>query len=135
MQTLGSGETTLGAWPVFLSTTFAGIVVAIFGVDPRVGVGLLAALLSILLLIVRVEWLAYAVVAITVIFVDGWAPTRSSDDVPFRLGIGRMYLMEFPIYLLFLAYLLRNWMRSERRTGKRLFVATPLDSPLRGWLI
>jgi O-antigen ligase len=132
---LGHAETSSSAWPVFLSTVMAGVVIVMFGVDPRVGAGFLAALLSVLVLIVRVEWLAYAVVAATVIFVDGWAPTRSSDDVPFRLGIGRMYLMEFPIYLLFLAYLLRSLLGRERRTGEGLFANTPLDWPLRGWLI
>src|SRR5271157_1854802 len=105
----------------------SGVFIVVFALDPRLGIGLLTLIVSVVLLLIRLESVVYAVVAVAVVFVDGWLMTRSPDDVPFRLGIGRLYLLEIPIYLLFLAYLYRQWAR-KRGTGLAgIFVSTPLD--------
>ncbi|HET9995213.1 MAG TPA: O-antigen ligase family protein [Candidatus Acidoferrum sp.] len=72
----------------------------------------------------------YVIVAITVAFIDGWAPTRSGEDVVFRLGIGRIYLMEWLIYGLLAAYVL-DWVIGESTKNRStLFERTALDKPL-----
>lgn len=72
----------------------------------------------------------YLIVGIVVIFIDGWAPTRSPEEVVFRLGIGRVYLMEWLVYGL-LAIFVLDWLMGEHRIRRnRVFSPTPLDKPL-----
>jgi O-antigen ligase len=95
----------------------------------------LTLIISLLLLLVRFEAVIYGIVTASVLLVDGWLMTRSPEDTPFRMGIGRLYLLEIPIYLLFLAYLKRRWGARKERASDGIFVSTPLDLPLRGWLV
>lgn len=72
----------------------------------------------------------YLIVAVMVVFIDGWAATREPDEVVFRLGIGRVYLMEWLVYGL-LAYYIFNWFLNSNTAKKpKLFSTTPLDKPL-----
>jgi hypothetical protein len=124
-----------GALLVLTCALTGGTVVLIFALDPRTGVGLFALVLTLFLLLIRLQTVIYAIVAASVVLVDGWLMTRSVEDVPFRLGLGRLYLMEIPILLLFLGYLYRRRSAKKERTSERIFVSTPLDLPLKAWLV
>jgi hypothetical protein len=76
------------------------------------------------------SFLLYLIVGVIVIFIDGWAPTREPDEVIFRLGIGRVYLMEWLVYGLLAMYIFDWFMNSNPRKQRKLFAATPLDKPL-----
>ena len=121
------GKPFTGVWPTLPWVLMSGVIIEISAVNPRLAVGILTVIISLVLLHIGFQAVSYGVVAVTVVLVDGWLPTRSTEDVPFRLGIGRLYLMEIVIYLLLLAYLTR------RRNPK--FVSTPLDLPLCAWLV
>jgi hypothetical protein len=72
----------------------------------------------------------YLIVAIVVVFIDGWAPTRSPEEVVFRLGIGRIYLMEWLVYGLLAIYIFDWVMNGGLSRQRNLFRETPLDKPL-----
>ncbi len=76
------------------------------------------------------NFLVYLIVAIVVVFIDGWAPTRSPEDVVFRLGIGRIYLMEWLVYGLFAIYIFSWIMNGGLSKQRKLFRETQLDKPL-----
>jgi hypothetical protein len=79
----------------------------------------------------KTEWGLYVIVAFAGLFIDGWAPTRAPEDVVFRLGIGRIYIMEFAVYSLLVLYLVKRTFGKRLASGSPLFVPTPLDAPLK----
>jgi len=111
------------------------VVVLLFGLDPRTAVGLATLAITFVLLLIRLEAVVYAIVAATVLLVDGWLGARPADDLPFRMGIGHLYLMEIPVLLLFLGYVYEWKSTIKEKRSERLFVRTPIDLPLKGWLV
>ena len=130
------GKPFPGVWSTLVWALIGGVFIIVpFAVNPRLAVGILTVIISLVLLHIGFEAVIYGIVAVTVVLVDGWSPTRSIEDVPFRFGIGRLYLMEIVIYLLFLAYLTRRRNPKKGKTFEGIFVSTPLDLPLGAWLV
>ena len=129
------GKPLPGMWATLACALMGGVFTALFGLNPRLGVGILTLIVSLVLLLVRFEAVIYGIVSASVVLVDGWLATRSPEDTPFRMGIGRLYLLEIPVFLLFLAYLKRGWGAKKGKTSEGVFVSTPLDLSLRGWLV
>ena len=120
---------------VLICALLGALVVLLFGLDPRTAVGLETLAITFVLLLIRLEAVVYAIVAATVLLVDGWLGARPADDLPFRMGLGHLYLMEIPVFLLFVAYLYR-WRRATNKgRSEHFFIPTPLDLPLKAWLI
>lgn len=134
-QSLLRPEGAPSSWLALVCAIFGGLLVLILGLDPRTGVGILTLAISVVLLAIRLEFVVYAIVAVTVVLVDGWLMTRSIEDVPFRFGLGRLYLLEIPIFLLCFAYLIKQWSPKKRELFRGVFVRTPLSLPLQAWLI
>ena len=131
---LPQSDTRLWAgWLAIIFGLVGAATVLAFSLDVRTAVGLLTLALSLCLLAIRLEAAVYGIVAVTVILVDGWLINRVVDDVPFRMGLGRLYLMEIPIFLLFLGYLYRRY--NSNTPKAKAFVSTPLDLPLKAWLL
>ncbi|MGB6483363.1 MAG: O-antigen ligase family protein [Candidatus Acidiferrales bacterium] len=113
-----------------------GILVVIFvsvitGISWQAGLTLTLVFAYIVLISVRLEWGIYAIVAFAILCIDGWTPNRSPDDVVFRLAIGRIYIMEFAVYVLLAAYLIRRAFSRLPVSERHVFVPTPLDLPLK----
>jgi len=98
-------------------------------VDVRIGLVFALGLGYAVLLLVRPDLLLYGIVALLVIGIDGWAPDRSPDDVIFRLGVGRIYLLELLVYPL-LAGLLFKKLALARDRKRSWVLRTPLDGPM-----
>lgn len=129
------GKPLAAVWIGVVWVLVAGFLIQISAVNPRLAVGLLALVISLALLHIGFEAVIYGIVAVTVVLVDGWLITRNPDGVPFRMGIGRLYLMEIPIYLLFLAYLARRRNQKKENNSEGRFASTPLGLPLCAWLV
>ena len=129
------GRPSPGVWTMLFDILMVGAFIQVSAVNPRLAVGILALAVSLVLLHIGFDAVAYGIVTVTVVLVDGWAPTRSAEETPFLLGIGRLHLLEIPIYLLFLAYLTRRRNPKNPKSFEGIFVSTPLDLPLYGWLI
>jgi O-antigen ligase len=120
--------------PALVCVGLAVAIVALVGYDSRLGVAVAGLSIALTLLIVRFEWLTYAIIAVSVVLVDGWALTRSPEDVMFRIGIGRLYLMEILICLLVVGYVWR-WGMSDKLHEGSFLPRTSLDWPLYAWLL
>lgn len=113
-----------------------GILLTIFiavitGMNWQAGVTLALAFGYMVLVSVQLEWGVYTILAFSVLCIDGWAPNRSPEDVVFRLAVGHIYIMEFAVYGLLVAYLIRRAFDKAPTHDHRFFVPTPLDAPLR----
>lgn len=84
---------------------------------------------------IRLEWGIYAIVAFAVVFIDGWAPDRSPEDVIYRLGIGHIYIMELAVYGLLAAYLAKRAFGGAGKRHRGVFAATPFDKPLKTFAV
>jgi O-antigen ligase len=135
IDSLSVTQSDFSAWLALTCAAIGGIVVLTLGMDPRTGVGILVLGISLTLVVIRLKLVVYAIVAATVILVDGWLITRSVEDVPFRLGLGRLYLLEIPIFVLCLAYVVRHWTTRNRAGFQGMFVPTALNLCLYAWLI
>jgi len=85
----------------------------------------------ILLVSLRLEWGIYAIVAFTVLCIDGWTPNRSPEDVVFRLSVGHIYITEFAVYGLLAAYFVKRAFGKRAVGVNHFFEPTPLDVPLK----
>ena len=113
-----------------------GIVLAIFvclitGANWQAGLTITLVLAYMVLSSMQLEWGIYAILVFAVLFIDGWAPNRAPEDVPFRLGIARIYIVEFAVYGLLAIYLVKRAFGNNVKTGRSMFVPTPLDTPLK----
>ena len=125
-----------GVWSTLVCGLMGSVfVIVAFAVNPRLGVGILALVTSLVLLHIGFEAVVYGIVAVTVVLVDGSLMTRDPEQVPFRMGLGLLNLMEIPIYLLFLAYLTRRRNLKQEKPFGGILVSTPLDWPLYAWLV
>jgi len=109
-----------------LVLTMAGLA----GLDWRTGLTFALVCIYFAFLTVHLESGIYIIVAAAVIFVDGWAPERSPEDVVFRLGLGRLYIMEIAVYGLLLIYALKRSLGWSPVSRRALFSLTPLDRPI-----
>ncbi len=98
--------------------------------DSRTGLTFALACLYFNFLTIHLESGIYIILAAAVIFVDGWAPTRTPEDVVFRLGLGRVYIMEIAVYGLLLIYVLKRYLGWSPASQRALFSSTPLDRPI-----
>src|SRR5712671_1743135 len=111
------------------------LVCLITGTDWQAGLTLAILVTYVALLSIQLEWGIYAILAFAVLFIDGWAPDRSPEDVVFRLGIARIYVMEFAVYGLLAAYLVQRAFGRGVKSGRGMFVPTALDTPLKAFAI
>lgn len=111
-----------------LLTVFIAVIT---GLNWQAGLTLALAFGYMVLVSVRLEWGVYAILSFAVLCIDGWAPTRSPEDVVFRLSVGHIYIMEFAVYGLLAAYLIRRAFGKVPTHDHRFFVPTPLDAPLK----
>lgn len=100
------------------------------GLDWRTGLTFALVCLYFALLTIHLESGIYIILAAAVIFIDGWAPERSPEDVVFRLGLGRLYIMEIAVYGWLLLYALKRSFGSSPASQRTLFSRTPLDRPI-----
>lgn len=100
------------------------------GLDWRTGLTFALVCLYFSFLSIHLESGIYIILAAAAIFIDGWALERSPDDVVFRLGLGRFYIMEIAVYGLLLMYALKRSFGSSPATRRTLFSRTPLDRPI-----
>jgi O-Antigen ligase len=113
-----------------------GVLLVIFvsvitGISWQAGLTLTLVFAYTVLISIRLEWGIYAIVAFAVLCIDGWTPNRSPDDVVFRLAIGHIYIMEFAVYGLLAAYLVKHAFNKLPANERHVFVTTPLDLPLK----
>jgi hypothetical protein len=99
-------------------------------IDWRAGLTLALVCLYFSFLTFHLESGIYIILAAALIFIDGWTPTRSPEDVVFRLGLGRVYIMEIAVYGLLLMYSLKRGFGSNRAPQRPLFSRTPLGRPI-----
>src|SRR5580658_1901136 len=88
----------------FLVLTAVGLT----GLDLRTGLTFALVCLYFAALAVHLESGIYIILAAVVIFIDGWAPERTYEDVVFHLGLGRVYIMEIAVYGLLLIYAIKR---------------------------
>jgi O-antigen ligase len=110
----------------FLVLTAVGLT----GFDLRTGLTFALVCLYFAALAVHLESGIYIILAAAVIFIDGWAPERSPEDVVFRLGLGRVYIMEIAVYGLLSIYSLKRILGWIPRSQRTLSSSTPLDRPI-----
>src|SRR5579864_2211649 len=107
------------------------LVCLITGIDWQAGLTIALVVAYLALISIRLEWGIYAILTFAVLFIDGWAPNRNPEDVVFRLGIARIYIIEFAVYGLLVAYRVQRAFGSEVRRGASVFAPTALDAPLK----
>lgn len=106
------------------------IMVGLAGLDWRTGLTFALVCLYFAFVTVHLESGIYIILAAAVIFIDGWAPERSYEDVVFHLGLGRLYIMETAMYGLLLIYALKRILGWSPVSQKALFSWTPLNRPI-----
>ncbi len=114
----------------FLTAFLAVVTALVTGTDARTGVAFVLAFVCLLILFIRMDLILYGIIASAVVFIDGWAPTRSPDEVVFRLGLGRLYIIEIAVYGLLLSYAIRRALARGSNSKGPFFARTPLDRPL-----
>lgn len=107
------------------------LVSIITGISWQAGLTLTLVFAYTVLISIRLEWGIYAIVAFAVLCIDGWTPNRSPDDVVFRLAVGHVYIMEFAVYGLLAAYLVKYGFSKSPANERQIFTPTPLDLPLK----
>jgi len=110
----------------FLVLTAVGLT----GLDLRAGLTFALVCLYFAALTVHLESGIYIILAAVVIFIDGWAPERTYEDVVFHLGLGRVYIMEIAVYGLLLIYAIKRILGWNPVSQKAFFCSTPLDRPI-----
>lgn len=118
-----------------LGILLTALVCVLTGTDWRAGLTLALVVAYLALISIRMEWGIYAILAFAVTFIDGWAPNRATEDVVFRLGIARIYIIEFAVYGLLAMYLVQRAFGVGTGTARGLFLRTPLDAPLKVFAI
>jgi O-antigen ligase len=111
------------------------LVCLITGTDWQAGLTLTLVVAYLALISIRLEWGIYVILACAVLFIDGWAPNRSPEDVVFRLRIARVYIVEFAVYGLLAMYSVQRAFGQRAGTWRGLFVRTALDAPLKAFAL
>src|SRR6185437_7497293 len=96
------------AIPYLTGSALVAVVCLLSAQDWRAGLTLAVVSVFIVTVSVKLEWGPYCIIIFVVVLIDGWNANRSPDQVPFRLSMGHIYIMEFAVYGLLAAYLLRR---------------------------